>query len=1183
MPVGSIGSAIPGADTISDVASTLQDLFQGSLEAVADVILTLLIAPITLIVYLLFRVLLGIIGWFYNIMVGTVTATPHPRSDGQFVIFQTPDGSFAGLQDVMENGIIPMSLLLVVFGIALVLFIRVFDVAIPSMGFDGEEAQKRLLIAPILISLWIPLANIILLLAHGLTDFFLIIGESIEVGEIFEDDDNIPASIEEDDELSVMGMFRSLTPTGVDITDGPIDFIASIEGDAVGSLLVMLFGITMTLFIVPVAIIVAILATIRVILLYVMYVLGPIGIMLWAIKWRSIADFGEKIIRNFVLLALFPVPAAIVISIMPVVIIGAELAIIESMAEIFGDNGESAEEAVDDTGMIEGLGLTQVLRANLAMAAIMIIGFAPWGLVIGFGKAAALAGGAAVAGGAVATGGTALAAGGAMKGMGSVASTASSAAGTAAKTATNKSSKVSKAASATTSAASKASDVKSKMGEKTPDQLHAAASSAGKQTRKTLSNYEIADENGKLKPGAAASGAVNKTGDVLETYGGSTGKAFGGTMKKATEGGKKGLKAEKDMVHDYREKRTMQTHKKELAENSDLTMDELRFQSAAAGNQLNKEDAREIVERNDDLSWKDVTGRDDEELDMDGIELLGEKMMSDINSSDIDLEEKYGSSLEETMHESVKELDHSDFQETAKAYKEKEGEKGMYYDWVSGDMEETEQLAEGDGYLAGIDFEGRGTINGDMEEFRESDLAEAKSKSRDVRTEARKMLEEYDHIDDEDVNQETVRALMNRDTETLNETLDNDKVSEIQNQFNDSITPGGPNGKSKINDEEAFYEAIDQIQEDFGIDVDEEDMIGPDGEIDIEGLDFIGSNGFDAEGMVGQIRDKFQEEIAEDFAEEFNDLDSIEGNVTESNIFNEVSSLMTGDDGPATFAIKEMTQEIQKGVEEGTIQSLDDLDASDLSEELMDSQSVKELRKETAKIAEDDGMEAAQEYMEDQLEYMKHTYTEQLVSEMDDMDIDDMDPTKVEDMVDEKVMSLDGVVPKEMAENMEETIETMNEQMIEQSGTMVGDKFEEVVKNMNIEEHVPNADSIEEISASDIQDVNIEDMDSVAHELKESMDMADSIGKMASQRREQTLQGVSELMSQVEEDQAKNIANEISRELDDVRHNAEDIADMAQNEGPEVVAHVLDDATDDEVGIDDAQVADIMDNVNDDL
>lgn len=404
----------------------LHPLFLGPLSDMADVVIGFLSGSIGIIA----DFLSGVLGFFFfyfpylptlfliealhELTLASVTIAPTPSDEGSLNPFASPpEGStFGALTNTTELYMEPIALILVMFGIALVLFFRVFDVVLKT-DFQSEEAQRRLLIAPILIFLWIPLANIILMIAAGFTEIFKNMDIVIDGGadSLVHDDiqQSCEASAEEVvGELDFACYLESIGPS----EDGGLSGL--IDGNLLPLFIAWLYMLIGAL----VYLIVAILAIFRLFALYMLYVIGPLAIAMWAFAWRAISDMGAKYIRYFILLALFPIPAALIETLLPLF-----FTIIEgSVSEVIGveERAEdiSTTEMVTsaDTGTVsalEAIGTFEIIRATFAIVTPIALGAVPWGFVIGFNKA--MAAGAAVGLGATAaaTGGTVLAAKGA--------------------------------------------------------------------------------------------------------------------------------------------------------------------------------------------------------------------------------------------------------------------------------------------------------------------------------------------------------------------------------------------------------------------------------------------------------------------------------------------------------------------------------------------------------------------------------------------------------------------------------------------------------------------------------------------------------------------------------------------------------------------------------------------------
>jgi hypothetical protein len=631
-PLDKLDPLIEAGNFFVDVINAI---LSGDSGFLIETFLSLILLIPNLLFWVIFRLLSGVAGFLYDFMLATTTRAPVPRtSSGSIAIIRSPasDDVFAGLQAVIEGSIIPISLVFVVFGIAIVLFVRVFDVVV-KLNFNGEEAQRRLLVAPILISLWIPLANLVLGLALGLTSLFLD-GISVDPADYGGTDS---LSLDSDGNISPVDM---LVEGAVgDLEDNPKNFITG--SDPIPILFRLLFGIYISIFIVPVALIAAFLAVLRLVLLYIFYTLGPVGIMMWAITWRDIGSLGEKIVRYFVLLALFPIPAALMSVLLPVISIGVEEAVVAGFQDIFGTGADSA------TGDLDFIDTESMVQIMMAGASIVIIGFAPWALVMGVGKATALAGTAAGVSAVAATGGTAAVAGGVGKAT-------------------------SKAPGATEKLGKKVASNRitkgayNKMGEDKQQKIQSAADSASAAKRSASSmagsaKSAVADNtvgrSATLKAGSDKLSEAMDSADISEITNAGTGYAagalttmgfsnFASVVDKSGEGIEKKRKMNEKVNNAKKERRKAgEMIRSESAENDiiddmpdDVGKAEMDLMERAAADGMDKNSIKELAARSDRIEF-DESSIDDlfeegnygnEELTSDGKKIVGETLMEEV-------------------------------------------------------------------------------------------------------------------------------------------------------------------------------------------------------------------------------------------------------------------------------------------------------------------------------------------------------------------------------------------------------------------------------------------------------------------------------------------------------------------------------------------------------------------------
>lgn len=354
-----------------------------------------------------------IVKFYYDVLLESVIITPVPLNNRIFNInrpdsVNTPAESQANLlfesKEIAINYMEPIGLIIVIIGVGLVLFFRIFDIALDT-SFDSEDAIRKLLISPVLIVLWIPIANIVLNLAAGLTDIFMGISISAEIGS--------------------SGTSSADFKTIVDSFDPGSGAQAFTESEIVplilGSLFIAFSGLAFFLSITA--------AYIRLFVLYLLYAIGPLSIAMWAFSWNEISKLGKSYIKYFILLAIFPAPAALISKIAPVFIVSLETIIVQSIEG--GSVSSASETAAESEGgagdLSSTVGIDKVVRSFGLILIPLAVGFGPWVFVIGLGNAMTLAGGAALGGAALTGGGAFLASKGISGAKGSVKNAASSA------------------------------------------------------------------------------------------------------------------------------------------------------------------------------------------------------------------------------------------------------------------------------------------------------------------------------------------------------------------------------------------------------------------------------------------------------------------------------------------------------------------------------------------------------------------------------------------------------------------------------------------------------------------------------------------------------------------------------------------------------------------------------------
>lgn len=387
------------AEALTDAANVLLGIFSGA----TDVLTGFLFPVISLILYPFYLIIIYILGAYHQLLLILVTYTPYPTdSSGNPVIFGTPSTSdpFYSMVQISNNYLEPFAMVIILIGIAIVLFARIFDVAIDSINIAGE-AKERLLIAPFLVLLWIPIANLVLVLASGLTDMFSNVTVTfdssmfthVSLGGIFKSSGSGPP------ELDFISLMKSLGPniSGGWITGGENLFSMILAG---------LFGLVST----TVYAVVIIMALMRVMIVYVLYIVGPISIALWAFAWKQFSELGKDYIKYFILFALFPVPAALINTLLPIMFIAIEESVMTALSGssiTTSGSGSGFSSAVGGVNPIKDLGFNGIIRATYPIVAPIAVGIGPWVFAVGVNKAMAAAGVAATGAAVAATGGAA--------------------------------------------------------------------------------------------------------------------------------------------------------------------------------------------------------------------------------------------------------------------------------------------------------------------------------------------------------------------------------------------------------------------------------------------------------------------------------------------------------------------------------------------------------------------------------------------------------------------------------------------------------------------------------------------------------------------------------------------------------------------------------------------------------
>lgn len=335
---GDIGGAI-----IDGIISKTDAIFE-IVDLIFGFFLGLLISLIAPILRAMYEAAKAIIIW-----------SPYPGSgisgSSQVYIFEKPpEGVFVPLFDIAGSYMEPISILFVSFGIVLVLSLSVFESGLPAINIGADTNRQKLLVAPFLILMWIPLASIILLLAAGVTDLFttITIPESaFGTTANYSAAVNESASVQNGKTVEKLAVLGSLIPA--------VTFL----------LLSLLFGV------------------IRAFGLLALFSVGPIAISFWAMDFKGLnmglGGLGKSIIERYLQLAFFPVPAAFSIAMIPLLI-----GVVKTVLGVAGLGG------------LVGV----IANATIIYTVPAVLAFAPLTVIIGVKKAM----GAATAVGATATG-----------------------------------------------------------------------------------------------------------------------------------------------------------------------------------------------------------------------------------------------------------------------------------------------------------------------------------------------------------------------------------------------------------------------------------------------------------------------------------------------------------------------------------------------------------------------------------------------------------------------------------------------------------------------------------------------------------------------------------------------------------------------------------------------------------
>jgi len=376
-----------GIDSILEWMQGFEDMLFGIIISFAELFLT----PLELFVV-----------WMHNAMLNFLQYAPYPGMDDSsntVYIFSSPpsDSIFGAINEFVTGYIEPLALFFVFFAIIVLLFLRVFDVVLEDIGLDISEAKKRLFLAPLLIILWLPLANLVLYFAFGMTEF---INNSVEFTSIDEldtssDERVLESASQKEGGINISNYFGALLPDTGDLAP-QLAFISIFLAyiAALPAALVYLFAL--------------IGAVLRIMGLIFFYALGPIGLVLWAFNWRDLGQIGGKIMRYFVLFSLFPIVVAFINLMLPLMFVLMAEVLDGMMAEMQNDITSVAtegEEGItsDELNMISS---DKMLSIIFIIITPIMVGLIPWGIVIGFEKAMKVgaAAGLAAGGGALLAG-----------------------------------------------------------------------------------------------------------------------------------------------------------------------------------------------------------------------------------------------------------------------------------------------------------------------------------------------------------------------------------------------------------------------------------------------------------------------------------------------------------------------------------------------------------------------------------------------------------------------------------------------------------------------------------------------------------------------------------------------------------------------------------------------------------
>lgn len=358
-----------------------------------------LIDVVTSIPRLIFEVLVSLIGvllipmqiaiiLMHDVMYGLLTSTPHPGSnettsgdtDYSFEATQimgepADDDLFYGLQQVAEGEITAIAMLLIILSIVIILFINIIEgILEESLSSGSKKAKKRLLVAPFLIILWIPIANLVLFMGLGIFEAIDSIQIDPSSSELADDDVS-------NETIDAEYIAQDITPDGANLLE---------------ALLSVMIGYFIIIPTVVIYIVALVLALLRIVLMVFFYSIGPIAITAWATGKSNITKFGKTVIKWFILLSLLPAIVALFNIFVPVTYV-MTTAITETM--VSDGMNDLPIPGVFDVVAQETMGageeaISVIISGIFLLVLPITIGILPWALIFGMGKALALSGGA---------------------------------------------------------------------------------------------------------------------------------------------------------------------------------------------------------------------------------------------------------------------------------------------------------------------------------------------------------------------------------------------------------------------------------------------------------------------------------------------------------------------------------------------------------------------------------------------------------------------------------------------------------------------------------------------------------------------------------------------------------------------------------------------------------------------